>query len=714
MDSSSTERSSMDVAGQLNQYIDELLRPIQIDRAEDVEEELLSSQLAGQVGDLIHSNNVCRTNEDGYHQLDDQIDELLKPVQFDWADDVEEELLFHSRRQVDSSEDMSIDSPQSVDPSENFRVPDEGDMVEDIPISDASLGPMGETDENSEAGFSIGRALLSSIQETPYSGTMEGSSFDSGFAEAEFQVSREFVSRALMVNTAVDIHHFNWRGSPVYEYSSTPPAISLLYLLSDPKVPKQSDELRLQAILTRATTYIDPVLVSLDNGWDDLNTKGFELVQFATGRTSKFYTPHGAWIHDNNEKDDQTILDDGDICIYISPNMAAANGFVELCPIRSKSQWEADRDRRIAYANSPDGSRFLAKMKNRVYVPSPLKYSVAQEDLVAEVDADAPVPHEDKYEEEGSDKVGELPLILRPRKRTFSFEEEYDCSNKTLKRRQSLSGLRQDTQTDHYSLSGAGMKASYSNTPHMGSEMDSDHQEDGFKDNSEKMESVPLEKELKQRRPDRPSMVNASHSSDWEEGTIDFVPRQASDVPFVSVRPRRGRRYRAVLRHWKSKWKKRVDRQHRRRCAKAQPIGQMSAGGWSKSPQSFSNVRDPSHTSVSSCRSSFSSTSFSHVQSESTPVTSDDAMSEFDFIRQYFSFPTPVFNDVPKESDLSSIATGENTNTNKRHENKIISLVKRMTSKGRSLYNEVESRLHVSKDEAESRERFLMPKVIES
>ncbi|RJE18647.1 hypothetical protein PHISCL_09017 [Aspergillus sclerotialis] len=103
------------------------------------------------------------------------------------------------------------------------------------------------------------------------------------------------------------------RGLPTYDGVEIPPAISLLYLLSDPKVRRQSDELRLQEILTRATTYIDPVLVSFDNGWDDLNTKGFELVQFATGRTSKFYTPHGAWIHDNNEKDDQTILDDGNI-----------------------------------------------------------------------------------------------------------------------------------------------------------------------------------------------------------------------------------------------------------------------------------------------------------------------------------------------------------------------------------------------------------------
>lgn len=47
-----------------------------------------------------------------------------------------------------------------------------------------------------------------------------------------------------------------------------------------------------------------------------------------------------------------------------------------------QSQWEADRDRRIAYAHSPRGFQFRSKLKNRVYVPSPLKDSVTSEDLV--------------------------------------------------------------------------------------------------------------------------------------------------------------------------------------------------------------------------------------------------------------------------------------------------------------------------------------------
>ena len=335
---SSIKHGSMDIAGQVsnltqpnslcctnddkcnqpNQEIDELLRPRKLDWAEDVEEELLSMQLAGQVRDFIHSNDVWRTNEDGYHQIDSQIDELLKPVQFDWADDVEAGLALPGQAQADSFENLPIESHPPVDQPEKGRVPDECPMADRLPLSDFSpLDPVGDTGNNSEPESSSGGTKDPSIPESSPCTTMENSSFDNGFAEAAFQVSREFVSRALMVDMADSIHHFNWRGSPVYEYSSTPPAISLLYLLSDPKVPKQSDELRFQSILTRATIYIDPVLVALDGGWDDLNTKGFELVRFATGRTSKFYTPHGKWIHDNKEKNDQTILDDGDIYIYI-------------------------------------------------------------------------------------------------------------------------------------------------------------------------------------------------------------------------------------------------------------------------------------------------------------------------------------------------------------------------------------------------------------
>jgi hypothetical protein len=135
---------------------------------------------------------------------------LLQPVQFDWADDVEEEML---------------DSPSN-------------------PLDCSSNTP-------SECTAGLPQ-------------TEESSSLEHEFSQTGVEVSQVFRWREYCIHVDGDIHHFSWFGYPVYEHSSTLPEVSLLFMLSNPKIPQLGDDYRLQSILCRATTYIDPVLVYLD------------------------------------------------------------------------------------------------------------------------------------------------------------------------------------------------------------------------------------------------------------------------------------------------------------------------------------------------------------------------------------------------------------------------------------------------------------------
>ena len=691
---------------QSNESIYELLRPVHIDWTEDFDGAFTSNQTTEEVSGLIGPNGVGCTNEDGCHQPNQEIDELLRPVQFDWADDVEEkESLSNSEGTADSAEDRPLAFVQT----EVFLRTDEREIV-DKTHEDSQIepSPMGETPENEQQASNIGHEMPLVISDNRPPSRMAGSYFDNQFGQGEFEVSREFIKRVNQLYYDYEIHHFNWLGSPVYEYSSTPPAISLLYLLSDPKVPKQGDELRLQSILSRATTYIDPVLVSLEDGWEGLNAKGLELVRFATGRTSKFYTPHGQWIYDSNEKDDQTILDDGDVCIYISPNMAAGNGFAELCPIRSRSQWEADSKERIAYVNASSGSQYLSK-KYREYVPSPLRQCMVPEDLVPGAEMDEKeaerVVFEDNFEEEKSDKLGDLPLIPASRKRRFTFEENYGNSNKVLKRSEPSCDLRAKAKHAEASMESSDISQIRSMDPfeegQVSSNLDLDtHRRSPRNGFIPDMESIPEESEASQHEFENPSVVDASPSPS-EDFTVEFVPKLASDVPFRSTPLRRGGRYRAVLSHWKPKWKKRVDLRYWRQSVKTSSILRVRASAGPGSSTLTSDVWQP--TAPASEGENLSPSPLevsSNLHYETSPTAPISDGGESHFTQEYLSFPTPVF------SSVSSITCGS-------EEHKKLLRTKRILSKGRSIYHKVKNRLRLSKDEAQSRKRFLMPSALE-
>ncbi|OJJ50864.1 hypothetical protein ASPZODRAFT_126822 [Penicilliopsis zonata CBS 506.65] len=172
------------------------------------------------------------------------------------------------------------------------------------------------------------------------------------------------------------VHHFNWNGDPVYEPSGTEPCISLFYLLSAPKVLHPRDDLRIQATMSRATHFVDPVLVFLESGVDDLTQTGSDLVNFAAGRTFKTYSPHGKWTEDEKERQDGTLMDDGEIDSYFSSRCVVGNGFIQQCPIPSRKQRRADMRRQEATR-----SHRRTSLGTMTYRPSPLRYSISADEI---------------------------------------------------------------------------------------------------------------------------------------------------------------------------------------------------------------------------------------------------------------------------------------------------------------------------------------------
>lgn len=355
---------------------------------------------------------------------------MLRPDAFDWADDVEDQLAQDaSDLETSESDERLVELLQPVtyveaEQNDNAELaPEDNNPVEDDP-------PV----------FIVGIEPLIIDGSAPFH-FMENQTHD--FAPTRAQVNQEFAWRDYSTHIDPEIHHFNWLGNPVYERSQTPPAVSLLYLLSAQKIPQPGDELKWQSILSRATTYVDPVLVYLSGGWTDLQTKGEDLVRFATGRTFKFYSPHGRWTNDEGERTDTTTIDDGDVSAYTAPNLATGNGFAEICPIRSRMQWAAARDQGFAASRAFHTNLFRSRVRDRTYKSSPLRSSM--------VPGDVPSAASEKHQEERQagqdeerellDNVSDLPAIAPPQSRSVQGDSRSPLRG-PLRRRYSSIDLR--------------------------------------------------------------------------------------------------------------------------------------------------------------------------------------------------------------------------------------------------------------------------------
>lgn len=267
----------------------------------------------------------------------------------------------------------------------SFHGQDRAKLMEDV-NSEAEM-PVAQDSEAAPAGpLIINGAANKPAESNDDSGSEvkeQVSEADQEIQSMQRDVNREFSFQRLCMaaDTYGEIHHFNWLGSPVFGYSATPAVISLLFLLSEPKVPATGDEYRLEAIMRRAMVFVDPVFVYLNNGWGSLCLRGSELIRWATGRVFKFYTPHGHWGQDDREIVDDTRVDDGNLGNYVADDMAAGNGFIRLFSIRSRAQWLNAKDRFTVHTENERSVIARHREKNQDYIPSPLRQSMVPDDL---------------------------------------------------------------------------------------------------------------------------------------------------------------------------------------------------------------------------------------------------------------------------------------------------------------------------------------------
>lgn len=310
-------------------------------------------------------------------------DNLLEPTQFDWAEDVEDEL------EGDKGMERELDG---VDETEN----EEADTVMEGKTDKALTSltrykitqtythmnadahetePYGPLIVNGAVGMTAGVGDWE--QETDSDSNTE---FDEEIESMQLAVNGEFAYRQTCLQADNDgfIHHFNWLGAPVYGHNPTPPAISLLFLLTSPKVPPSGHEWRYESIMKRAMAFVDPVFVYVDNGREDLLKRGFDLVRWATGRVYKFYSPHGKWVEDARDLEEFPVLDDGDLVNHASDNAVAGNGFVEQFSIKSRSQLATARDECFYMAHREQKK---SRRKGFGSSSSPLRQSVTPSDF---------------------------------------------------------------------------------------------------------------------------------------------------------------------------------------------------------------------------------------------------------------------------------------------------------------------------------------------
>lgn len=258
-----------------------------------------------------------------------ELEELLRPSQFDWADESEE---LEGVEETEGQSDGSVGEGELEETMASFY------DLERQP-SNSSGEPVNEEDEWSD----FDKAMV------PEATLPEPDSEEVKRASMQEDVNQEFAFRQGWMEVAGEsIHHFNWLGSPRYRYSMTPATISLLFLVTAPKIPSAGDEWRLDAIMRRAMHHVDPVMVVLENGCEDFKRKGSDLVRWATGRAYKFYSPHGNWRRDPQERDDSTELDIGNVDHYTENTLAFGNGFVRDYTIRSRAQLGDEHQRLYA------------------------------------------------------------------------------------------------------------------------------------------------------------------------------------------------------------------------------------------------------------------------------------------------------------------------------------------------------------------------------
>ncbi|KAJ5488868.1 hypothetical protein N7539_003758 [Penicillium diatomitis] len=254
---------------------------------------------------------------------------------FDWADDVEDELQTQQpsgRGLCHSFNDHA--PPVSAQDYDESLCNDLADSAYDTcGNSSRSESKVNIDDLTCEGGLNERRFTSTSMTEqvTPLDRLHQG-------------LAAEFWGRQHAVAVDIEIHHFNWLGHPVNQASGTAPTDSLAIIRCGPK-----------SMLKRASPFLDPVVVSLEKSSDSSSHRDLNQTHALRGHVSKFYTAHGTWFTQPSPLDAGLItLDTGSVAIYQSPHLAVGNGFVESSLIPSRADWSDQyQEKQVALGSSP-------------------------------------------------------------------------------------------------------------------------------------------------------------------------------------------------------------------------------------------------------------------------------------------------------------------------------------------------------------------------
>ncbi|KXG47527.1 uncharacterized protein PGRI_013970 [Penicillium griseofulvum] len=319
----------------------------------------------------------------------DPFDNLLQRCNFDWAEDAEEAAIHCDLRMPATPKSLGSSWPQAKWYNESYpslqyvpkprfepTLPTIYEEVWDDQLGWVDGASHGASTSSSETQSES----LGSTSTAPSCGTpsfcesrLEQLTPDEEaevYSIAQQCVDTIFADRQAWIDVDENIHHFNWMGMRAYTHSATSPSDSLAIILADPKNPQGGASLRIQLLVSRATLYIDPVIVLMDSANDSLfGLRGSELVRASTGRVFKFYSPHGRWMEDPNDTSEEATTDFGSVWTYDATDMAIGNGFVESSAIRSVSQWTEARDEAC---NASSGFQYPRRMTWE-RKPSPLR-----------------------------------------------------------------------------------------------------------------------------------------------------------------------------------------------------------------------------------------------------------------------------------------------------------------------------------------------------
>ncbi|GAD94090.1 predicted protein [Paecilomyces variotii No. 5] len=283
----------------------------------------------------------------------ERIDALLKPEHFNWAD-----------------EDDYDDPSEEVQPPSQMRENEEQtsiDMTSGPLIIDSSRIRC-QTPEPGQEPQVHREDIIDSSQDVEAS---EEQMLREN-VQAEFGYRDQTAAWASMAGC--DIHHFNWFGEAVFEYCDTPPAVSLWYIMSEPKVSPLYDEMRVQSILCRALKCIDPV-VYYGRDWRDLRRRGQDFIRAVTGSVFKCYTLHGTWRSDERHFGEGTRMDEGAMESYGADEYVTANGFTMHPAVMNRTERLNARKSLFEQKRSFNPWRYSSTMKqDRIYTLSPLRF----------------------------------------------------------------------------------------------------------------------------------------------------------------------------------------------------------------------------------------------------------------------------------------------------------------------------------------------------